>query len=300
MANERFDTENKICPTCKQSLPEENIKKHIEEFEDYKKQTLKEINEKGKESAQKFEQLKEKLENLKEFQTSKAKKLEELISKMLEKADEVKTLEEQIESIDVANSPEYVERSKKLDELIENKKETEEMKDKQDNTKEIYDLKNKILEIDKQLAKVELIKDNSRRIDELKDKERELAQMVAKTEKVEMLCDKYVIVKANLLESMLNSKFKQVEFKLFDVQVNGGIDETFVTTVDGVPFEDLNTAMKINAGLDIIETLSRHYDLKAPIFLDNRESVNKIVKTDAQVINLIVSKHKNLRVQGGE
>lgn len=60
---------------------------------------------------------------------------------------------------------------------------------------------------------------------------------------------------------------------------------------------DLNNAMKINAGLDIINTLTDYYNFKAPIFIDNRESVNEIVDVESQVINLIVSKHKNLRVE---
>ena len=89
-----------------------------------------------------------------------------------------------------------------------------------------------------------------------------LAQMVAETEKIEYLCDQYVITQAKLLEDKLNSKFKTVKFKLFDIQVNGE-SMKHSTTVDGVPFEDLNNAMKINAGLDIINTLTDYYNVKA-------------------------------------
>ena len=42
------------------------------------------------------------------------------------------------------------------------------------------------------------------------------------------------------------------------------------TLIKGVPFQDANNAAKINAGIDIINTLTDHYDITAPIFVDNR------------------------------
>jgi len=35
-----------------------------------------------------------------------------------------------------------------------------------------------------------------------------------------------------------------------------------------------------------------------PIFIDNRESVNNLINTDNQVINLLVSKDKELIIEG--
>jgi exonuclease SbcC len=68
-----------------------------------------------------------------------------------------------------------------------------------------------------------------------------------------------------------------------------------------VPFSELNTAGKIWAGIDIINAMSSHYNVSAPIFLDNRESVTAIPDTDAQIINLIVSPaDKKLRVEAAE
>eukprot|EP01037_Dinobryon_pediforme_P011465 gene11465-11558_t len=69
-------------------------------------------------------------------------------------------------------------------------------------------------------------------------------------------------------------------------QVNGGESPTCETIYKEVPFSDLNTAGRIWAGMDIINTLSEFYGVSAPIFLDNRESVSKIPDTQSQVINL--------------
>ena len=46
----------------------------------------------------------------------------------------------------------------------------------------------------------------------------------------------------------------------------------------------------MNAGLDIINTLCKFYGVCAPIFIDNRESVNDIIETESQIINLVVNK----------
>ena len=88
-----------------------------------------------------------------------------------------------------------------------------------------------------------------------------------------------------------------VAFKLFNQQVNGGLSECCEALVDGVPFGNVNTAGQINAGLSIIKTLSEHYDVQAPIFIDNRESVNQLVNLNNQVINLVVSKDKKMKVE---
>ena len=297
IASLKFDESTTICPTCKQDLPAENVEKLRDEFEEYKRYTLEEINAKGKEVKAVLVKSKEELEGLESIQGPK----EEIVGKLtlvLGAIDiDINELEENIKSIDVTTLPEYKEIQDKLSKLYEEKKEVEELSKAQDNSEQIINLESQISEINKELAKVDLAKENEKRIEELKGRERELAQMVAETEKIEFLCDTYVVTKSRMLEDKLNSKFKTVKFKLFDIQVNGGINETFVTTVNGVPFEDLNNAMRINAGLDIINTLTDYYNFKAPIFIDNRESVNRIIDVKSQVINLIVNSSKKLIVE---
>jgi hypothetical protein len=51
-------------------------------------------------------------------------------------------------------------------------------------------------------------------------------------------------------------------------------------------------------GLDIIQTLQEHHGVKAPIWLDNRESIIDLPEIDTQVISLIVSeKDSELRIE---
>src|SRR5699024_7587212 len=97
----------------------------------------------------------------------------------------------------------------------------------------------------------------------------------------------------------INSKFRYARFNLFKTNINGGLEEICETTYEGVPYSSgLNNAARINAGLDIINTLSQHYGVQAPIFVDNAESVTQLIDIDSQVISLVVSEaDKQLRIE---
>ncbi len=297
IAAKEFDQNSTICPTCKQELPNEDIQKLINGFEYDKQNQLNSINLSGKLLKEQLESVEEELEGLQTIQEPKFEVVNNLGLELATIEVDIQNLEERIAKADATELEEYKDIQAKLSKLNLEKEEVEKLLEVQDNSEQILDLESKITEINKELARLDLAKENKKRIQGLKDRERELANMVAETEKIEFLCDQYIITKAELLEDKLNSKFKAVKFKLFDIQVNGGINETFVTTVNGVPFEDLNNAMKINAGLDIINTLTDYYNFKAPIFIDNRESVNEIIDVKSQVINLIVNSSKKLIVE---
>ena len=67
--------------------------------------------------------------------------------------------------------------------------------------------------------------------------------------------------------------------------------------MNGIPYASLNNGAKINAGIDIVRTLSDYYGVKVPLFIDNAESVTEIMDADTQVICLSVSEpDKELRL----
>lgn len=126
------------------------------------------------------------------------------------------------------------------------------------------------------------------RIKELASREKELSQIIANLEKEQFVIERFKKVKTESLEKSVNEKFEYVTFKLFEEQVNGGLNPTCITLVNGVPFGSVNTAGRINAGLDIINTLCKVNEINAPVFLDNRESVTELIPTESQIISLIV------------
>jgi len=142
------------------------------------------------------------------------------------------------------------------------------------------------------------IVDTNKRIDELKIQEASQNQVIAQFERKLFLIEKFNKKKIDLLDQSVNKMFSLVKFKLFDIQINGGVKETCEAMVNGVPFGNVNTANRCNAGIDIIRTLSNYYKVNAPVFLDNRESVSEIIDCDSQMINLVVSEnHKELTLK---
>ena len=148
-----------------------------------------------------------------------------------------------------------------------------------------------------QLAQHEQNTKTMARIDELLVDQKQLAKEMERLEKLQALAEDFVREKACAIQAKINSMFGITRFKLFDEQINGGLTDACEATVDGVPFGDLNHAMQINVGLDIIRTLGRYYGVSAPVIVDNAESVTALEPMDCQMIRLIVSEYdKALRV----
>ena len=156
----------------------------------------------------------------------------------------------------------------------------------------------RILENDAMLAKEQTLADTRRRVTELQDEQRRAAAEVEEMDRMIELCEEFARFRVQSVEQSVNSKFRLARFRLFTEQINGGLADCCDVVVDGVPYADLNSAMQINVGLDIIETLSQHYDRRVPLFIDNAESVTKLQEISAQVVRLAVSaEDKELRLE---
>jgi hypothetical protein len=127
------------------------------------------------------------------------------------------------------------------------------------------------------------------RTPELSNEERDLAHEVERIESELHLLERFTRAKVHLLEEKINAKFDLARFKLFQDQINGGLEETCHTTYQGVPYDSLTHGARLNVGLDIINTLAEHYDFAPPVFVDNAESVTSILPTRGQAIKLVVS-----------
>lgn len=288
-----------ICPTCHRPFEEHNIETKKEEmlqnFNQNKAKKLGSINATGKKHKERLDSIKAELGVLENEKSSIAAKLEEIKSEI----DVRKTRVDNFRPTVNLDSQEYKDTLSQIETIeaklsapAEANGDTAELKERK------RSLEIELEQLNKELGYKEQNEKLKARIAELQAEEKKLAQQIAALEGQEYLCEEFIKTKVELLESSINSKFKYVSFKLFDTQVNGGLNETCEALINGVTFSNANTASQINAGLDIINALSEHYGVQAPIFIDNRESVNQLIETNSQVINLIVSKDKNLRVEG--
>ncbi|MCC0744935.1 AAA family ATPase [Clostridioides sp. ZZV14-6044] len=289
------------CPTCKRPLEVHDIEAKKQEMLDNfnlnKAKELKGIGVLGKSKGEEVKKLNTEIEQLQLDEKEALKEIQEkavLIDKIKKELENTKSTERY--SLDEEN---------RLTEINIEIKELEEKINSKDTDKNIDELKEnkkrlsiEIELLNKELAKRDINKELLDRKEQLLEKEKELGIELAHQEKILNLCELFIKTKVSLLESNISSKFKNVTFKLFRSQINGGIEETCEALVDGVPFSNVNTAGQINGGLDIINTLSNHFEVKMPIFVDNRESVNNLIDIDSQVINLIVSNDNPLKIEG--
>lgn len=279
-----FDNSEGMCQYCGQKLPE-NMKDAKEselrnEFEGKKKWLLDAINSKGK-------IFKGQIESFEKSIKSNLESNEKLFK-------EVEIMRKELESIEVID---YSSQIQRRENEIRNLK--EELSSKKSFINElITPLIARVEEINKIISLQEVYTKSASRVEELKSQEKKLANQFLEVEKQTVETENLIRDMTGSIESKINSMFKTVSFKLFNIQINGGIEETFETLVNGVPWQDANGAAKINSGIEIINVLSGFYKFWGVIFVDNLESVTRLQETHSQVIGLIVSeKDKKLRVE---
>lgn len=158
-------------------------------------------------------------------------------------------------------------------------------------------LSDAIDELNKRLGRRSTIERSEKVIADLENKRDQNNQALSDLERIESITLDFQKAKDNKLMEKINGMFSLVSFSFISERLNGNENITCMCTVDGVPFPDLNNAMKINAGLDIINAICRSKGISAPIFIDNRESVNELIPTVSQIINLVVSKDKKLTIR---
>jgi exonuclease SbcC len=157
------------------------------------------------------------------------------------------------------------------------------------------ELQTRIADINNHLSVKQRIEDGKNRIKVLEAETREKSQQLADLEKQEFIMTEFERVKMNRVESQVNKMFSLVQFKMFNQLINGGIEPCCDTLINGVPWPDANSASRTNGGIDIINTLSGYYQVSAPIWIDNNESVNRLCDTQSQVIKLTVTTDKTLK-----
>lgn len=276
-----FDESKSICPMCGQKLPDEKINTLKSEFASKKKAIMDDLLAKGREYKTNIDNRKAELDLLKTRYAEVEKQKDKATENVLAINARIDTLPT---SADLSNDNAYNDLITKRDDLesqIADYKANSTNNDTAQFETELKDVESKIL----------LANNNSSiddRIEELKAEQRDVSQKVADAEKMLYLVENFIKEKLNSVSASINGQFELVKWKLFEQAINGGIAETCELTVNGVGYAELNSAGRIQAGLDVIKTLSKVYEKSAVIFVDNRESVTKIPDMDAQVISLYV------------
>ena len=282
-----------VCPTCGQDIPEEQVHaasmKLIEDFRESRRNRLAEIKRDGQAAAARINELTEEIK----AQEDSAEKLQieleahrETVKRLSKELDDIPAepdysvepriseLEAQIATLteQVTQSPEF-----QVEALRKRKAELQQILDR-----------NRAI-----LAKRDAAVETEQRIKALESAQREVADQLGDLENKLMLLEGFVMDRCSALEESINEKFPTLRWKLFDIQINGGITDTCICMIPCssglVSYESANTAAQINADVEIVNVLSEHYDVSIPLFVDNSERVNRLSHTDSQLITLAVS-----------
>ena len=280
------------CPTCGQALPEAQIKAAKEKHNLAKAEKLDRISATGKERSERLAEIKAQIEKgqqgilaidaeLPTLQTSE-NDLQGTIAEVRAQQPDTSDLEAKKAAIQSE-----IDNISTAGQGLINGIETE-----------LWAVQAEIKALNADLGALDTNKKADDRIQELTAIEKTMATQLEEIEGQLYMVENFYRAKVGLLEGKINAKFGLARFKLFEEQINGGLQEVCETTLNGVPYSSINNAGRVQVGLDIIRTLQSHYGITGPIFIDNRESIVELPEMAGQVISLIVSEQdKTLRIE---
>lgn len=286
-----------VCPTCHQPLPAEQVAEAREAFAAYQQQRKGALLEDSKLVKQGIAAAQERLASAE--------------TALKSAQDEVQKAQTALDSYtppvitEPENLPDYDRRRNAIQMLITD---TEKRLDRLNSDTaaektrletEHAELTRRKLESDAVLAKEQTLIDTRRRIAELQAEQRTAAAEVEQMDRLIAMCEEFTRYRVQAITESVNSRFRLTRWRLFTEQVNGGLaDCCEAMDRNGSTFEGTNNAMKINIGMDIIDTLSVHFGRRVPLFVDNAESVTHLQSIGSQVVRLVVSEQdKELRIE---
>jgi DNA repair protein SbcC/Rad50 len=292
------------CPTCERKYDPERIEqekaKALAKFETFKQSRLAQINTTGKANKATLDKINETVndldEQIKTAQNILKEKEEELVQlkaskigvetsqAILERNEDYKSAIGQMEAIEA--------QIKHLVEIPAEDKTTA-LKEKR------TALQAELQTVITNLEKIDRAAKDRATIADLEREIQNLSQTRSDLENIDIQINEFNKFKVSLIDQKISAIFPNVKFKMFEMQMNGGMDDNHCTTMlGGVPWPDLNTAGKLNAGMEIISVLQNRFNIAPPIFIDNRESVTEIYPTAAQTISLVVHPdHETLKTE---
>ena len=279
---QEFDDVN--CPTCGQPYPYDKRESLKEAFNMQKATNLEE-----------WQKLIDSAENMKrsyiEQEEIVAVKIDGLTNQAEEQQQDYECkfkAYEELEQPDINKDSVYMDLQAQLFLLESELDDTDTTNSYEAINKDIDEMKAKRTQLVDELNKHELIETIDERVKELERKQQQLANDKNELDEAMFLMDEFIKAKVDMLEQSINSHFEYARFKMFNVLVNGNIEECCETTYKGVPYRSMNNAARMNVGLDIINALTKYFNVDAPVFIDNAEAVTSFIPCHSQVIQLFV------------
>ena len=288
----------RTCPTCGQDMPSELIQIAIDTarqtFDDARRAILADIKKRGTEMSVDIERLDSVILRLEHEQRVLNSKVDEVT---IDSSDATEKLQQMPKEPDYGTEPRIDELQRQIEDLRRERTESPDEK--------VSGLERRKAELNAALdrnratlARRDAGKETERRIADLEQQQKDAAARISDTEQLIAKIEQFIQGRCLALEESINNRFPTLRWKLFDIQINGGIVDccqAMIPCESGlVSYESANTASQLNADVEIINVLSKHYSLSLPLFIDNSERVNRIADTDAQLVTLAVTTDSDL------
>ena len=136
------------------------------------------------------------------------------------------------------------------------------------------------------------------RIEELTERGQSLTGLISGEKAKQYQIERFIRLRSENLEDKINDMFEDVSFRLFDVQINGGIVDDCTPLINNVAYASASNSERIRANMSIVKAMQRSQGITAPVFVDNAEACTYLRPMDCQVIRLVVSEpDKFLRIE---
>lgn len=306
---EEFDPALAICPTCGQTLPEEQVETakrkfefnkqsriskklgEKEQFEKNKRTKLEQITEDGNEAS---EELKTANETKKEAEAAIETTKKEITSLALEIAETEKEAEKPIPEPDMSDDEEYkavCDKISALEESLNGIGNGENDRILLSNNRHSLEAKLRDVEV-KIKTQTARLEEKANNLETMQEEQKKLSQKQANIQqKVDQLTE-YSIEKNKALAAVINPHFKHFQFQFLDYTQDGEPLETCRMICNGIDYANgLNHSDRILCDIDLVMGLQEMNDLRLPVWVDDTESVNsdRIPELDTQMILLKVS-----------
>ena len=286
----KWQASQETCPTCGQQLPAERIYELKAKFNAETSRLLEDVNKRGASVSRdvissiqnEIDELKAKTQTLGSELILAKQKLSSLqenpyVEKSFEETEIYAELDAKLKTFEFV--PEGPKKSTHDLDVI---------------NIEISNLKDNLSEYRRQLLVIETNERQKSRVKELEESLIKLQSDYDEMARKVWLCEKFIQTKVSLVTENINKVFRNISFKLFEQQINGGIRECCEAMVPGpgasVPYQYANYGAKVLAGLEIIEVLSKYYGVSLPVFADNFESITRDIDHNGQLIMLVADR----------
>jgi hypothetical protein len=159
-------------------------------------------------------------------------------------------------------------------------------------------LESQVDDIQKRLKGREDREKATARIEELTERGQQLTGLISGEKAKQYQIERFIRLRSENLEEKINDMFEGISFRLFDVQINGGIVDDCTPLINNVAYASASNSERIRANQSIVKAMQRSQGITAPCFLDNAEAATWFIDMDCQVIKLVVSEpDKFLRIE---